>query len=236
VWQSQLGELKINSIAFPEYEKAAQLALDTAEQALLIFSERYGDYPYTEFDVISSPMLALGIEYPGITGISLNLYAPDGSTDQVIVLESVVAHEVGHQWFYNMVGNDQQNEPWLDESLTQFVTGVYYEDRYGETAAKQYRSSWDERWNRVDRALIPLGRNAESYAGASYSAIIYGRGPYFFVRLREALGEEVFDRLMQRYVDEYTWEFSSTEAFKTLAEENCACDLSGLFEEWVYEP
>ncbi|MCK7481703.1 MAG: hypothetical protein M0C28_34445 [Candidatus Moduliflexus flocculans] len=39
-----------------------------------------------------------------------------------VYMESTVAHEVGHQWFYHLVGNDQLDDPWLDESLTQFVT------------------------------------------------------------------------------------------------------------------
>lgn len=234
-WQGQIGEVTVNSYTFPEFEDAGELALNFAETALSVFSTRYGNYPYTEFDVISSPMQALGIEYPGITGIALDLYRLDESANNKTYLESVIAHEVGHQWFYNLVGNDQVLEPWIDESVTQFVTGVYYEDTYGLPAAVQYRTSWDSRWKRVDRETIPIGMEAIDYFDNSYSPIIYGRGPYFLMELRDTMGRETFDIFMRTYVETYQWKIATTEGFQQLAEDTCACDLTALFEEWVYE-
>ncbi len=234
-WQGQLGEVTVNSYTFPEYEEAGEKALHFAETALSVFSARYGDYPYTEFDVISSPMQALGIEYPGITGIAIDLYRLGDSANNETYLESVIVHEVGHQWFYNLVGNDQVLEPWVDESITQFVTGVYYEDTYGLPAAVQYRASWDARWKRIDREPIPIGMEAIAYFENTYSPIVYGRGPYFMMELRDEMGRETFDTFMRSYVETYQWKISTTEGFRLVAEETCACDLTALFEEWVYE-
>ena len=118
----QVGEVMVNSYALPSDKDGANIALDAAVHALNSFSSRFGDYPYKELDVISSPMQAMGIEYPGIIGIGIDLYKHDEKTDTTMnpeILESVVVHEVGHQWFYNLVGNDQVGEPWLDESITQ---------------------------------------------------------------------------------------------------------------------
>ncbi len=234
-WQGQVGEITVNSYTFPELKEAGEKALTFAETALSVFSKRYGDYPYTEFDVISSPMQALGIEYPGITGIAIDLYRFGESANNETYLESVIAHEVGHQWFYNLVGNDQVLEPWVDELITQFVTGVYYEDTYGLPAAVQYRNSWDSRWKRIDREPIPIGMEAIAYFENTYSPIVYGRGPYFMMELREEMGRETFDIFMQTYVETYQWKIATTQGFRQVAEETCACDLSALFEEWVYK-
>jgi len=92
------------------------------------------------------------------------------------MIESVVAHEVGHQWFYNVVGSDQINEPWLDEAVDQYVTGLYFLDAYGKSGYDGYRSTWQSRWERVSRANIPIGMPAEKYQGKEYGAIVYGRG------------------------------------------------------------
>ncbi len=103
-----VGETTVNSYTFPEWKDGAGLALQFATGALKSFNQRFGVYPYTEFDVVSTPMLASGVEYPGIVAISLELYDPDvqvyGLPSQVM-LESAVAHEVAHQWFYNMVSH-----------------------------------------------------------------------------------------------------------------------------------
>ncbi len=182
VVSESVGDTLLNSYAFKGREQGAQLALEFAKSALLSFSERFGPYPYTEFDVLSTPMQALGIEYPGIVGITLPAYAPEGEVLGLpfpVMLESVVAHEVAHQWFYNVVGNDQIDEPWLDEAMAQYSTWLYYVDAYGEANVQAYRDSWDERWDRVERAEIPIGLPADEYEGKEYGAIIYGRGPIF---------------------------------------------------------
>ena len=233
-----VDETTVNSYALPGFQQGAELALDTAVEALKDFSERYGVYPYTEFDVVSTPMQgATGIEYPGIIGINKLIYDPNetiSGTPAFVMLESTVAHEVGHQWFYNTVGNDQANEPWIDESLTQYVTSMYFLDEYGENGREGYRESWTARWERVNMEALPIGLSADAYAGAGYSAIVYGRGPVFMQTLAETMGQSTFDAFLKDYARRYQWEISGTQEFKTLAESHCKCDLTPLFVEWVY--
>jgi hypothetical protein len=233
-----VGETTVSSYAFTERADGAKLALQQAVNALKSYNARFGVYPYTEFDVVGTPMQALGMEYPGVVGIALNLYDPDeevlGLPSQVI-LESTVAHEVAHQWFYNVVGNDQIDEPWLDEAIVQYLTGLYYVDTYGEGAARSYRTSWDDRWGRVDRADIPIGMPVEAYMDKEYGAIVYGRGPLFVMALAETMGQDEFDRFLRDYYESHKWGIGTSDAFKQLAERHCQCDLTALFEEWVYE-
>ena len=232
-----VGETKVNSYAFEERADGAKLALRHVVDALKSYNARFGAYPYTEFDVVSTPMQALGIEYPGMTGIALNLYDPDekvlGLPSQVI-LESAVAHEVAHQWFYNTVGNDQVDEPWLDEAIVQYATGLYYADVYGERAAQGFRDSWYSSWERVDRADIPIGMPAGAYVDEEYGAIVYGRGPLFVAALAEEMGQEEFDKFLRDYYESHKWGIGTSNAFKQFAERHCQCDLTTLFEEWVY--
>jgi hypothetical protein len=233
----QVGQTKVNSYAFPERTEGAQLALKTVASALRSFSARFGPYPYTEFDVVSTPMQALGIEYPGLTGIALELYDPHATVSglpSTILLESVVAHEVAHQWFYNVVGNDQIDEPWLDEAVVQYVTGLYYVDVYGQGAAQSYRGSWTDRWQRVERAEIPVGLPSQAYTDEEYSPIVYGRGPLFVAALAEEMGQERFDEFLRDYYTSNQWGIGTAKVFRQLAEQHCGCDLTALFEAWVY--
>ena len=151
------------------------------------------------------------------------------------ILESTTAHEVVHQWFYNLVGNDQLDQPWLDESMTGYHTYRYYADRYGQAAGDAYFSTFAGRWELVDRAEIPIGRPVHTYQDAEYSAIVYGRGPFFLRELEETLGRETFDAFLRDYVAQYRWDIAYTVNFRALAETHCNCDLETLFTAWVYE-
>jgi hypothetical protein len=234
-----IGETTINSYAFKDHAEGSQAALETAGKAIESYSARLGAYPYTEFDVVSTPMQgATGIEYPGMTGINLAVYDPKAKISGVpapVMLESTVAHEVGHQWFYNVVGNDQHNEPWLDESVDQYVTGLYFLDQYGQAGQTSYRDSWLSRWDRIKRESLPIGQPAESFQGKEYSAIVYGRGPLFIEALAQKMGQATFDQFLRDYYSSTKWGIGTAASFKQLAEKHCGCDLTPLFEEWVYE-
>jgi aminopeptidase N len=234
VVSTTVGETVVNSYAFAERMDSAEFALQVAADALQSFNARFGVYPYTEFDVVSTPMLALGIEYPGIVGITLNVYDSEAPSNSR--LEIPLAHEVAHQWFYNVVGNDQMDEPWLDEAMAQYLTGLYFADVYGEAEAEQYRSDmWYDYWGRVYQAEVPIGLAAHAYAGNEYGPIVYGRGPIFLAALAEEMGQETFDAFLRDYYVSNRWGIGTGEAFRQLAEQHCQCDLSALFEEWVYE-
>jgi hypothetical protein len=83
----------------------ANAYLDTAVRSLTDFGTRFGPYPWSRFTMVISPDLPGGIEYPSFAHMG------PGTNDRT------VPHEVGHQWFYGLVGNDQGRDPWIDEGL-----------------------------------------------------------------------------------------------------------------------
>ncbi len=85
--------------------EAPETYRDRAIATLEDLARRYGPYPWDTFVVSVTPVLRSGVEYPGHV-----LHGPGTSGRQL-------THEVGHQWFYALVGNDQAREPWLDEGL-----------------------------------------------------------------------------------------------------------------------
>lgn len=227
----------INSYAPASLQEGSQQTLEIAAQVMQVFAKRYGAYPYTELDIVATPTYALGIEYPGVAAITLDLY--DLQTGKFGVetqtyLESTVVHEVGHQWFYNLVGSDQSDEPWLDESLTQYITWQYFRDVYGQSGADGFEQSLRGRWARVENQPIPIGLPVSAYQGREYAAIVYGRGAFFFEALEKQMGQQIFDSFMLDYTQTHAWDIATTQGLKMLAEEYCACDLTSLFDKWVY--
>ena len=232
--QSEIVDgVTVNSYAFPEFSEASNRVLDYGAEATAILSSDLGQYPFAELDIVSTPTRALGIEYPGIVVIALRMYGPDNPFGET-TLESTVAHEVAHQWFYSMVGNDQLNDPWLDESLTQYATSLYYAGRYGAAGQQGFLRAMQARFDNSGVAQLPIGLAADAYTPAEYSGIVYGLGPLFFVALEEEIGVDEFALLLRDYVARNRFMIATPEEFQALSEQYCDCDLTPLFVEWIY--
>jgi hypothetical protein len=81
--------------------------LSLAKTSLVKLSQRYGPYPWRTYTLVVAPDLVnVGIEYPTVVFVGPGNF-----------ITTVVRHETAHQWFYSLVGNDQERDPWLDEAL-----------------------------------------------------------------------------------------------------------------------
>ncbi len=228
-----LGETTINSWYESEDAENGKQALQFATDALRVFQKRLGAYPYRELDVVQTPTSAGGIEYPGIIVIGRNLYKDKKERD---FFEFATAHEVGHQWFYGVVGNDQVNVPWLDEALVQYVTLIYYEDVRGARAAQSLlKGYFQDGYARTQQS----GRDATvnqpvaAFSEASYSAIVYGKGPLFFDALRKKMGDDHFFQFLRTYYERYRYKNAAPEDLLRAAEEVCACSVRAEYQQWI---
>jgi hypothetical protein len=237
VTSETVRETVVLSYALPEVTTDAYWAQRFAADSLNHYNDRFGFYPYKELEVVSLPIKAGGIEYPGVIGISQNYYHPGGQdAEQSNSFRIVIAHEVAHQWFYNQVGNDQQNEPWLDESLAQYAVWLYYRDIYGDgTATAGLTNYWTSCWQSLEKPDLPIGLPAAEYASSrEYVGAVYCRGPLFMQALEETMGSQNLDAFLRQYVASYSWQIVTGADFRQMAEETCHCDLSQIFETWVY--
>lgn len=221
---------RITSYFRPEHAEGGRMALDAAANALRVFNRRFGPYPLTELDIV--PIDArkfLGVEYPGLIMIDRRLYAGEREG-----LEIIVAHEVAHQWWYSLVGNDVQNEAWLDEGLTSFAQVVYQEETRGALAAERELDGFRAAYLRARQAGrdAPLKRPVSALRG-NYTAIAYAKGALFFQALRIRIGEPAFDRFLHDYYAAFRYRIASSDDVRTVAERACDCNLSDFYRDWV---
>ncbi len=232
VQEAEAMGARVRSYSLPEDAMAARSALYFAVAALQIYSDEFGPYPYREMAVVEAPLTFHGMEFPGLNLIGSQDY--DRHLDE---LEKLVVHEVAHQWWYNQVGNDQTDSPWLDEGLAEFSMYLYYLRRYGSPAAEQLRQL---RWQIPVADLArrggdaPIGKPVKEYPRADYETIVYAKGALFFATLRDTIGPEAFGTLLRTYLDRYRWRIATPADFQAVAEEVAEKKLDGLFNEWVY--
>ncbi|HUX51809.1 MAG TPA: M1 family aminopeptidase [Spirochaetia bacterium] len=212
-------------------------AVKTAGAALSLFGARFGSYPYRTLTLISSRLDALGLEFPGSIILASWLLG-DGSrevdgTTVKSMLEATVIHEVAHQWFYGLVGNDQIAEPWIDESLAQYCTLLFEQVNHFPVEGSDGVTHFGDRWESLRNVPIPIGQPVRSYTPRQYVPIIYGRAPLFLLTLRDRMGSATFDSFLALLVREYSWRVVTGNDVRTLAERACSCNLDELWKRWV---
>jgi len=230
------GETILESYALPEYRSMSVHALKTAGKSIDFFSNLYGLYPYTNFRIAATYHEALGIEYSAVTAMSMKLYNPDNYISGVparAMLEGTIAHEVGHQWLYNIVGNNQLKEPWLDEAVTQYNMWRYYRENYGTVSSESLFQSFHNRWNEVERKDLPVGLPSAEYHPDEYSPIIYGKGPVFIRTLADIMTERTYDNFMKVYYKINKWKNAEADFFIKLSQDISDKDLKPLFHNWL---
>jgi hypothetical protein len=222
---------RVNSYYRSAQDEGGELALRYVADALRVFSERFGPYPYAELDVVATPTNAGGIEYPGAIVVAQGLYDQEGG-----FFELAAVHEVAHQWWYGLVGNDQLDEPWLDESLTNYSAFLYYEDTAGEDAADLIKQRVFEgpylTVQRDDRDR-GVGGPVDSFSERDYGAIVYGKGPLFFDALRAQLGDEAFFAALRDYLETHRYGVAYPDDLIAAFEETAGQQIDDLYGFWI---
>ena len=198
-----------------EWGKAA---LEAGAAATGIFDLTFGEYPYSELDIVETYLDAGGMEYPNIVMISNTIGSYSGKSSY---LRIVVVHEVAHQWFYGLVGDNQYTEAWLDESFASYSELVYKETFTDEQAINQEVDSLEESLmsegipETADAFFINRAYN-EFENDNAYTYTVYMRGEVFLFRLRVAMGTYAFNMAMKEYVAEYSFMVATTDDFEAV--------------------
>ncbi len=228
----EVDGVAVNVYYWPGGESPAEDVLKVAVNSVRAFDKNFGQYPFAEFDVVET-FNATGVEYPGIV-----IIADESWVRGDPFLEVTVAHEAAHQWWYSLVGNDQVDQPWLDESLTSYSEYVYAYEVYGERRARDWENNHRDNYNfyrGTGAPDLPLNLPVSSYTDNNYGMIIYRKGPLFFAELEELLGRDTFLKGLQLYFEQHRYEVVQSVDMLNAMEEVSGQQLDELFYQWVGE-
>ncbi|NED75680.1 M1 family peptidase [Streptomyces sp. SID9944] len=189
---------------------SAQSMLSTAESAVDAHASRFGAYPYGELDaVIDNNYWFGGMEYPGFV---LDL-----------VSTTALTHEIGHQWWYGIVGDDEYNSPWLDEAFTDYATDL----AQGKTGANCWSSvSWASSAEKISNSMAYWDAHS-----SRYSTVVYGYGKCALHDLRRLIGDSAMTKLLKDYATAHWYGVSTTAEFKAAAQAAAGTDLTSFWTQ-----
>lgn len=192
----------------------AERALGDATTAIAAFGSAFGAYPYPEVDVVLASFVTFGgMEYPQFV-----LANPR---------RDIVAHELAHQWWWGLVGNDQFAEPWLDESLASWSQFLPWRPLAGDCP----RWEWPSDGARLTNDMAYWRVHPREYG------TIYDGGACMLADLAGRLGVDRFSRLLRDYAGTYAFGVAQTADFiavveTVVAEELPGFDIAAFWDRW----
>ncbi len=225
----------INVYYLPEGERAADYVLQATRRSVEIQNRIFGDYPYAELDIIEIDLRgqAAGVEYSGVITASDDDWLNGNPS-----LEVTLAHEVGHQYWYGLVGNNAVDETWIDESLASYTEYVYLREAYPDDEQRATdvidfdRGAYN--FFRSNGGDFPLSTINWVECPLQNSCLLpYTKGPLFYVGLEEMLGREAVYEALRTYVSEMKYQLVTTIDLLRVFEQVSGQDLDAYFYQWV---
>jgi hypothetical protein len=228
VSESAVGSVKIRSYYFDGYKAAGDSLLYSAVQAVSIYSAKFAPYPYETLAVVQADIHD-GQEEDGLVFVSTDFYGQYGGGAKNN-LTTIGVHEIAHQWWYGLVGNDQAVEPWLDEAMSAYSERIFYEynyPRYGDWWW-QFRVDYFGPSGNVDTSIYNWS-SQRAYVNA-----VYLNGAHFIEDLRTRMGDDNFFRFLKDYAARYSHKRATSTDFFAVVRANTTADISDLISEYFY--
>jgi hypothetical protein len=197
---------KIRAWYLPSQTSADEAAdaLSDAVTSMEAYHDAFGPFPYPEMDMVLAAFTSFsGMEYPTI--IFTN---PDRVT---------VAHELGHQYWYGIVGDDQFDEPWLDESFATWSSFLPFDPWIGCRM-----DAWPSDTARITNDMAYWNAHQGEYR------VIYDQGGCMLANLARRFGLARFVEILHGYADDHHLGIARTEDFQAAIAAAAATDLPGF--------
>ncbi len=224
--ESAVGSVVIRSYYFPAYAGAGEGMLRAAVQAVSLYEVKFAPYPYESLSVVMADVPD-GQEFDGLAFLAAKFYAQYGGSAKSNMV-SIGVHEIAHNWWFGLVGNDQALEPWLDETLCVYSERLFYEYNY-----PNYGDWW---WNFRVNYFKPTGWvDTSIYDGGTfrlYTNAAYLNGAYFMEDLRVRMGDRDFFAFLKDYATQYSRQRATSADFFATVRAHTSADISDLLRAY----
>ena len=220
--------------------------LQAIHDGLYYYSQWAGDYPYKQCTAVDGTISAGGgMEYPNVTVI--------GNMPNVHALSEVIIHEVGHNWFYGILGSNERDHGWMDEGLNSFFeTRTVLAVNPGIDGASAFPLGGIEKFlhlNRLSYQFVgeelpylllarldadqPIDLPSACYSSMNYGSVMYKKTSLVMNYLMQYLGEEAMNQCFRNYFNEWKFRHPQPSDIQASFEKTTGKDLSWLFEEII---
>jgi hypothetical protein len=219
-------------------------AMEYLHDGILKYSQWNGDYPYNQVTAVDGTISAGGgMEYPNVTVI--------GNVSTKEVLEVVIVHEVGHNWFYGILGSNERDFGWMDEGLNTLNEMRFVAEKYPDNTllsdmgglgpkklgflGLSHKDEGDVLYRCMSSFGVdqPIHSHSADFSQTNYGGVMYQKTGLVFHYLKAYLGDSLFDLCMHTYFDRWKFRHPQPEDFRVVMEAVSKQDLGWLFDDLI---
>ena len=221
--------VSLSSWVYPENEQKGFYDFEMATTIMPFFVFYLGQYEYEKLANVQSTTRFGGMENAGC------IFYDENAINGKRTCETLLVHEIAHQWFGNSATEKEWKDIWLSEGFATYFTNLYIEEVKGKDA---FRAQLQKDRSKV----IQFTKNYNHpIVDTSYTDLMdllnpnsYQKGAWVLHMLRRKLGDELFKNGVIAYYREYRLSNASTTDFQFVMEEVSGVDLDQFFQQWLY--
>ena len=218
----------------PKNKKKYEGSSKIIAQTITNYSNLVGNYPYDYASIVDGTLLAGGgMEYPMITVI--------GNVHDKTELQTVIVHEVGHNWFQGILGTNERDHAWMDEGMNSFYENKVdniidnlntekKEDRI-QNLTKELNGNFIYQLAAKQREDQIINSPSAEFKSINYGGIVYYKTAALLAYLESYLGIENFNKAMQQYFETWKYKHPYPEDFRTIIESIAGKKLDWFFDD-----
>ncbi len=218
---SPTDSMPLHFYVYPDHDEYSRQFFDSIVVRMIQeLSVRYGQYPFIEEKY--------GCTHFNWGGAMEHQTNTSTTSSSFGYSQPVIVHELGHQWWGDMVTCIDWHHIWINEGFAVYSEALYFEAINGMSYYHTYMNSFEF----TGGGSIYIEDTTSIWN--IFGAIVYDKGGWVLHMLRHVVGDSLFFESLANYRDQYIWSYASAEDFQGVVEATSGMDLDWFFQEWIY--
>lgn len=232
IYQSVLGnDIPMWLVAKPADTTDMKLSMMHLPDCMLGFEDDYGPYRWPRVGFTAVPFNAGAMEHA--TSIAYPLITLDGT----LTYETLMAHELSHHWWGDLVTCKNASDMWLNEGWAKYSEAIFLENQYGMQEYNDFMRDVLKDVllyaHRNDGARYPVSGVPNT---VTYGDHVYNKGAVMAHNLRMYMGDKAFFEAIRNMMEDKQFTHHTSQDFRDYLQQYTAQDLTGFFDQWIFEP
>ncbi len=238
VLEDSLGNLPINYWVYPGAEENARRIFEKTPRMIAFYGELFGyPYPWAKYDQVTTPHVGGGAEATSATILGDDVIH-DRRAEQDFSWERVIAHEIAHQWWGDLITLREWSHTWLNESF-----GTYSDYLWTRAEKGEDEGAWDLLGKKNQylreahtRYVRPIVFDRYERPHDNFDSHTYPKGACILHQLRYLLGDEPFFRTLEAFLHQFAFQAVDTHDFTKTVKEVTGRNMDWFFEQYLFRP
>lgn len=218
---SSTDSMEIIHHVYPDKLTNSYAGYNVTPDALVVFTGLFGEYPFlNEKYGHANFEWGGGMEHQTCASMSGSWFG---------FYEPTVLHELGHQWYGNMITCESWHDIWLNEGFASYSEALYYEVAVDKDEYHSYMNGM------AYSGPLPIYVSDTTSTGSIFNSAVYDKGAWLLHMLRHVVGDATFFDILEAYYNSAAQHsHANTQFFVDLCETVSGMELSNFFDDWLY--